>query len=117
MLVVQLGAHLLTWLTFSLSLSLPPAGVDFEPQSVQLTFPPTNQSILDDLYQLPIAQRLSAPLPESSPVCSRVEIIDDNILEETEEKLLRLELTLGGPHVHFESPSSVLVTILDDDGE
>ena len=90
--------------------------MDFEPQSVQLTFPPTNQTILDDLYQLPVAEWPDAPLPESSPVCSRVEIIDDDILEETEVKLLRLRLTLGGPHVEFESPSSVLVTIVDDDG-
>ena len=92
------------------------AGVDFEPQSVQLTFPPTNQTILDDLYQLPVAEQLTAPLPMSSPQCSRVAILDDDILEEGDPKLLRLSLTMGGPYVQFETPSTVLVTIVDDDG-
>lgn len=90
--------------------------VDFLPQSVKLTFPPTNQSILDDLYQLPVAQQLNAPLPMSSPQCSRVAILDDDILEGTESKLLRLTLSNGGHHVQFEEPSTVYVTIMDDDG-
>lgn len=92
------------------------AGIDFQPQSVELTFPPTNQSVLDDLYQLPVEQRLAASLHESDPQCSRVEIIDDDVLEQTNSKLLRLSLTLGGPHVQFEDPNTVLVTIIDDDG-
>ena len=84
---------------------------------MQLTFPPTNQSILDQLYQLPVAEQQTADLPEDVLQCSRVEIIDDNVLEQSSSKLLRLTLTMGGPHVLFESPSTVHVTIIDDDGK
>ena len=52
----------------------------------------------------------------SSPQCSRVAILDDDILEGTESKLLRLTLSNGGHHVQFEEPSTVYVTIMDDDG-
>ena len=109
-------------LTLSLSLSSPSPSlstenVDFQPQSVQLTFPPTNQSILDDLYQLPVSEQLTAPLPLSGPQCSHVAILDDDILEETESKLLRLTLSMGGTHVQFADPSTTYVTIIDDDGK
>ena len=103
-------------LSLSFSHSIATEHVDFQPQSVKLTFPPTNQSILDDLYQLPVSEQLNAPLPVSSPQCSRVAVLDDDILEGAESKLLRLSLSNNGPHVQFEAPSTVYVTIMDDDG-
>lgn len=50
-------------------------------------------------------------------MCSRVEILDDDVLEAVDTKLLRLDLTLSGPHVQFETPSTVYLTIMDDDGK
>jgi hypothetical protein len=45
-----------------------------------------------------------------------VAILDDDILEEEESKLLRLGLSMGGAHVQFETPSTTYITIIDDDG-
>lgn len=59
---------------------------------------------------------MNAPLPVSSPQCSRVAILDDDILEEAESKLLGLRLSMGGTHVQFEAPSTTYITIIDDDG-
>ena len=53
----------------------------------------------------------------SDPQCSRVAILDDDVLEEAEMKLLRLNLTMGGRYVQFEPPSTTDITIIDDDGK
>ena len=63
-----------------------------------------------------MAEQLNAPLPVSSPQCSRVAILDDDILENVESKLLGLRLSMGGTHVRFETPSTTYITIMDDDG-
>ena len=44
-------------------------------------------------------------------------ILDDDILEEVEIKLLRLSLAMGGRYVQFEPPSTTYITIIDDDGK
>lgn len=89
---------------------------DFFTQSLPLTFPPTEQSILDSMNSLSVADRMNLlPGPTSSPICNNVTIIDDDILEQVDTKSFSLSLSHPDAAVIFSSPLTARVTITDDD--
>lgn len=94
-------------------------GTDFQTQSLPLQLPVTDQALLDAMYNLPVSERLAHPLPVSSPVCVDVSIINDNVLEL--ENVKSFFLNLSHPDnpspITLAPPSSVAVSIKDDDSE
>lgn len=91
-------------------------GTDFHEQSLPLVFPPTEQSILDNMFSLPVADRLNfGSAAISSPICNNVTLINDDILEQVDTKSFRLDLSRPDSAVKFTPPQTAQVVITDDD--
>lgn len=95
----------------------PVDGFDFLSQSLPLSFPTTEQRILDDMYSLPVAERQLVPLPTSPLTCTNISIIDDDILELNSVKVFFANLSYSGPAVQFSLNQTAMITITDDDSK
>lgn len=92
-------------------------GIDFLSQSLPILLPLTEQGVLDAMLNLSVSERLLSPLPVSPPVCTNVSIIDDDILELVQTKTFHLNLSHADSQVLLTAPSTVTVTITDNDSE
>lgn len=94
-----------------------PAGIDYVSETVSYPFPPTDQALLNDTYNLTVPDRLRQSLPVSLPFCANISIIDDDIVENGSSKVLQLNISHISSMVTFVPPLTAMVSIEDDDSE